>query len=188
LGESTSSIGEERVAPGVGDFLSKLSSYNLFNNLVPGVLFVWIAGGIVGRDLVPHDLVVSLFAYYFLGMVVSRFGSLVMEPLLRRTGFLRYGDYRDFVRASKIDPKIETLLEVSNMYRSITAMLVLLHLVRPLWWLAAKVTFARVHWVELFCAVLLLIFALSFRKQNDYINRRVVANVERPPEVPNIEE
>jgi hypothetical protein len=168
----------------VSDFLSKLSSYNLFNNLVPGVLFVWISGAIVGRDLVPRDVLVSLFVYYFVGMVIGRFGSLVMEPVLKRTKFLRYGNYGDFVRASKIDPKIETLLEVSNMYRCITAMLVLLLLVRPFVWLAAKVTFARIHWAELLCTVLLVTFAFSFRKQNDFINRRVAANAERPTAIP----
>jgi hypothetical protein len=168
----------------VSDFLSKLSSYNLFTNLVPGVLFVWIAGAIVGRDLVPHDVVVSLFAYYFVGMVIGRFGSLAMEPLLKRTKFLRYGDYRDFVRAWKIDPKIETLLEVSNMYRSVSAMFVLLLLCRPCMWLAAKMTFARGYWVELACALLLATFGFSFRKQNDYINRRVAANAEQPTVVP----
>src|ERR1700722_12358927 len=122
----------------MSDFISKLSSYDLFNNLVPGVLFVWIAGAIVCRDLVPRDVVVSIFVYYFVGMVTGRFGSLVMEPLLKHSKFLRYSDYSYFIRASKIDSKIETLLEVSNMYRSLSAMLVLLLLCRPCVWLVAK--------------------------------------------------
>lgn len=171
----------------MSEFLSKLSSYNLFNNLVPGVLFLGIANRIIGRDLVPHDLVFSFFAYYFAGMVIGRFGSLVMEPVLKRTKFLRYGDYGNFVRSSRVDPKIETLLEVSNMYRSMTATLLLLLLVKPFLWLVGGTPFVRRYWIELLCAVLFFVFALSFRKQNGYVNRRVAANTEHHNAAPETE-
>ena len=89
------------------DLLDKLSSYNIFNYLLPGVLFAAFVDSLTSFHLVQKDPVVGAFLYYFLGSVVSRVGSLFVEPLLRRFNFVAFAPYEDFVRASKEDPKIE---------------------------------------------------------------------------------
>jgi hypothetical protein len=70
------------------DLLDKLSSYNLFNYLLPGVLFACLSEPIVGYNLIQTDIVVGVFFYYFLGMTISRIGSLAVEPIakLRSSG------------------------------------------------------------------------------------------------------
>ena len=65
------------------ELLSKLSSYNLFNYLLPGVIFVAVASKVTRYSFIQEDIVMGLFLYYFIGLVVSRFGSIVIEPILR---------------------------------------------------------------------------------------------------------
>ena len=108
------------------DILSKLSSYNLFNYLFPGIVFVIAAGKLTHYSLIQQDIVIGVFLYYFIGLVVSRFGSLVIEPILRKTSFLRFANYGDFVAASKKDEKLELLSEVNNTYRTLCSLFTLL--------------------------------------------------------------
>ena len=82
------------------DILEKISSYNLFNYLLPGVLFVVILEKFTTYSFVQENLIVGAFVYYFAGLVISRFGSLIVEPLLRKISFLKFADYEDFVSAS----------------------------------------------------------------------------------------
>ena len=103
------------------DLLDKLSSYNIFNYLLPGVLFAVFIDELTPLRIVQKDIVVGVFVYYFLGSIVSRIGSLIVEPLLREIGFVAFTKYEDFVRASKVDEKIEVLSEANNMYRTICA-------------------------------------------------------------------
>ena len=106
--------------------LDKISSYNIFNYLLPGSLFAVIGDVVTDYRFVQEDIVVGLFLYYFVGLVVSRIGSLVVEPILKAVGFVTFVDYRKFVEASKADAKIEVLSETNNMYRTLCALFLLL--------------------------------------------------------------
>ncbi len=112
------------------DLLSKLSSYNLFNYLLPGIIFVVLAKDLCNYSFIQQDIVIGVFLYYFIGLVISRFGSLVIEPLLRHVSFLKFADYKDFVAASKIDEKIELFSEVNNTYRTLCSLFILLGLLK----------------------------------------------------------
>jgi hypothetical protein len=84
------------------EIIDKLSSYNIFNYLLPGVLFVAIAKHFTEYNLIlDHDFIGAFF-YYFIGMVISRFGSLIIEPMLKKIMFVKFSDYSDFISASKI--------------------------------------------------------------------------------------
>jgi hypothetical protein len=56
-----------------------------------------------------ENVVVGLFLFYFIGMVISRIGSLTIEPVLKKINFLRFAPYSDFIRASQADVKIDIL-------------------------------------------------------------------------------
>lgn len=105
------------------DLLDKLSSYNIFNYLLPGVLFATFVDWLTSFHLIQKDPVIGAFLYYFLGSVVSRIGSQFVEPLFRWFNFVAFAPYQDFVLASKADPKIEVLSEANNMYRTICALM-----------------------------------------------------------------
>lgn len=158
------------------DILSKLSSYNLFNYLFPGILFVIVAGKVTQYSLIQQDVIIGVFLYYFIGLVVSRFGSLVIEPLLRGVSFLHFADYRDFVAASKKDEKLELLSEVNNTYRTLCSLFTLLLLLKLYEVIETKLPFLA-EWNTLVLLVLVLImFLFSYRKQTGYITKRIKAN------------
>ena len=112
------------------ELLDKISSYNLFNVLLPGILFAVIAKAFTPYLFIQENIIVGAFVYYFIGSVISRFGSLIIEPLLKKIKFLKFADYKDFVSASKEDPKIDILSETNNMYRTFCSMFVLLLLLK----------------------------------------------------------
>ena len=66
----------------VNELVNKISSYNIFNYLLPGIVFATLADKMINYPIANHNILVAAFLYYFVGLVVSRFGSLVIEPLL----------------------------------------------------------------------------------------------------------
>ena len=163
----------------VKDLLDKLSSYNIFNFLLPGVVFAVFVSKATSFNLMQEDVLSGAFVYYFVGAVISRIGSLVVEPALKATMLVTFASYKDFVIASKSDEKIEILSETNNMYRTICALLLCVGL-------AYILDIAMTHYpiattaapfIGLF--LLLAIFVWSYRKQTSYINKRIAANLEK---------
>ena len=97
--------------------LDKLSSYNLFNYLLPGVVFSVLLEKTTNYSIIHKDVMIEAFLAYFLGLIISRVSSLIIEPLLKKVKFVKFADYKDFVLASEHDKKIELLSESNNMYR-----------------------------------------------------------------------
>ena len=64
------------------DLLAKISSYNFFNFLFPGVIFAVIAERVTSYTFLHNNLVIDFFVCYFIGLTISRVGSLLLEPLL----------------------------------------------------------------------------------------------------------
>ena len=69
------------------DLLDKLSSYNLFNYLLPGILLALAIDRFALIRVVQKDIAIGIFLYYFLGSIVSRVGSLIVEPFLLKIKF-----------------------------------------------------------------------------------------------------
>lgn len=153
--------------------LDKLTSYHLFNYLLPGVLFSIALERLTLYSLPYENLIIVAFVYYFVGLIVSRFASLVIEPLLRWMGFLKFARYEDFVAAAKGDSKIEVLLETNNMYRSFVSATVLLVVAKGYELSSHKVSFLENYKWWILIAILFVIFLVSYRKQTSYIKRRV---------------
>lgn len=160
----------------MSDFLDKLSSYNLFNYLLPGTLLAGISSNYTSYSLVHDNLLIAVFIYYFLGLIISRVGSLVIEPVLRKVGFLKFAEYSDFVIASKQDKTLAQLSEVNNMYRTLCSMILLFVALVLFDALAIRFPFLSTIAPYVVIVALLALFLLSYRKQTDYITRRVDAN------------
>ncbi len=154
--------------------LDRLSSYNLLNNLLPGVLYLVLIDVLKIVDIDESNLYLMLFGGYFTGMVISRIGSVLIEPWFKWWNIVRYAKYEDFLNAEARDTKISTLLSESNMFRSFVAMFLLL-LVLFLGCLSPSVK----EWLRTPCAIiiilvlLLILFIVSYRKQSSYIRKRV---------------
>jgi hypothetical protein len=157
----------------MGDFLSKISSYNLFNYLFPGVLFVH-AGTYLGfLNLPDANLVADFFIYYFAGMVVSRIGSVIIEPLFQRLNIVEYAAYEDYLKACSSDEKLENLLEANNTYRTLVSLFITVSICFLLDFLLVQFSFEQSTTGILLLIAGFVLFVLSYRKQTSYIRKRV---------------
>ena len=158
------------------DILDKLTSYNIFNYLFPGVLFVIIAKSTTDYNFIQEDNLLGAFLYYFIGMTVSRFVSVIIEPLFKKIKFLKFRDYKEYVVASKQDTKIELLSEVNNTYRTLNSMMFLLLILKL--YNFCSIEFQLSYTFSLICLTILttILYLFSYRKQTNYITKRIDAN------------
>lgn len=157
------------------ELLDKISSYNLFNYLLPGVVFVCAAKYFTDYDFVQDKELLGAFLYYFIGMVISRFGSIVVEPFLKYIKFVEFADYNDFIKASAKDTKVELFSEVNNSYRTIVAMTVLLVVLKLFRCIQTTYEISNDVSHTLLISSLFLMFLFSYKKQTSYITKRVNA-------------
>ncbi|WP_022944009.1 hypothetical protein [Pseudoalteromonas ruthenica] len=155
------------------DLLEKLSSYNIFNYLLPGVVFVAISKSLTEYNFVQEDIVIGVFLYYFIGLVISRIGSIVIEPILKWIRFVRFSEYRDYVEASSKDKLIEILSEANNMYRTFLSLFLSLSFLKVFEILSERYQCLNFISSEIGILGLLILFAFSYRKQTAYISKRV---------------
>lgn len=154
-------------------FLNKLSSYNFFNYLLPGVLFATLAEVYTSYSFTHPNLVITVFAYYFIGMVISRFGSLVFEPIMKTINFVSFVEHEAFVKAVSRNPRLEILFESSNTYRTVASAFVLLLLAKL--YEVLNLYFSLSGNLTTLLTALLIMFLFSYRKQTAYINRTIKA-------------
>lgn len=161
----------------MSELLQKLSTYNIFNYLFPGVVFVILLNRYTEINLVVDDVILGMFLYYFFGLVLSRIGSILIEPVLRCTKIIQFSDYARFVRASKLDDKIELFSEVNNMHRTIIAMLGVLLVI------SICNGSATCHLTTGLLGIVIL-FILSYRKQTSVITKRIDETLRNIPDSP----
>jgi hypothetical protein len=151
----------------------KISSYNLFNNLLPGAIYAIFVKSIGEIQLINDNILINLFVFYFLGVIIGRIGSVVVEELAKKWGIVKYADYSDFIVASDKDKKLEVLLEVNNMYRTFIALFLSITLTTIYKYFLQKICFINEYNLYIIFIVLLVLFIFSFRKQTKYIYDRV---------------
>ena len=160
------------------ELLDKLSSYNLFNYLLPGVLFAAIGERVTSYSLLEKDIVVGVFVYYFIGLIISRIGSPIIEPFFKAVKFVRFAPYQDFVRASQTDTKLEVLSETNNTYRTFCSLFTALVNLKLYENLEKSHPESFLHSTTLVLCLLLVLFCFSYRKQTTYITERIAATLD----------
>jgi len=157
----------------IGELLDKISRYNIVNYLLPGTLFSVLGEAVSSYSLVQENVLVGLFLYYFIGLSISRIGSLIVEPAFKRFNFVEFAKYEDFLAAIKSDDKLELLSEENNVYRTIVALLVTIGLLWLFEVAASNYPPLRDIAVPALALMLLLIFSFAYQKQTRYISKRV---------------
>lgn len=147
----------------------KISSYNVMTNLLPGIVF---------KEFIPlnfsqNSLMENIFLWYFLGMIISRFGSVIIEPICKKVKFVMYSDYKAFKIASLKEGKIEILLETNNMYRSFFALFVLIIIIKAYIVVGICIPFLLESRDVILIFLLTILFAYSYKKQTSYIKSSV---------------
>lgn len=155
------------------DLLGKISAYDLFNVLIPGALVTYSASQMPLGSCIDCSNWLALFVMsYVLGLIASRIGSLCIEPLVQNLKPTRKRDYSAFAYAQKRDPKVEQLLMISNMYRSLAGAGVLLVII-----LLASLLPESHRLPAALCAFIAL-FVASWIKQERYVEKRINFNLE----------
>ena len=156
----------------MNELLAKISSYNIFNYLLPGATLVIGASRLGAITFKEEDLATRLLIFYVVGLIVSRISSLVLQPALRWSKLVKHSEYRDYVAAAKTDDKIPTFLEVNNTYRALAVSFVILAGVSMS--IHAHNVSDEYQWkISVALLVISGIMCLSVRKQSYFINRRV---------------
>lgn len=160
------------------ELLEKISSYNLFNYLFPGIIFVVFLEKTTQYTLPDKDIFVSAFIYYFIGLIISRISSLIVEPIFKKFKFITFAPYKDYVLMSQKDKTIEILSEVNNMYRTLISVFLLLLSCKLYEQLSIKFAILQNNAIYILLFALLVLFIFSYRKQTAFITDRINANKE----------
>ena len=171
--------------------LEKLSSYQLFNYLFPGIIFINLIDLLTSINVPQHRLEFMVFLYYIAGMILSRIGSVVIEPLYKGFGWVVFAEYKDYIEASKQDSKIDILSMENNTYRTLIATFVSLLVVYCLdlaqWFRNFK---DSKYAVPVYLTLLIVLFSFSYRKQTSFVRKRAhhCVNKKDEDEIKNIKE
>ena len=159
------------------EVIDKISSYNLFNYLFPGIIYVVILKVVTSYDLLQENNFVGAFLYYFIGLIISRVGSLIIGEFLqwKKLKFIKFAKYSDFVYASDKDQKIDLFTEVNNMYRTIIALIVMLLVSKLVEIIQSYFSLSAEFILISLLAALLILFVFSYRNQTSFIVKRIEA-------------
>lgn len=163
----------------MNELINKLSSYNIFNYLFPGIIFNIFLKPLTGYTIIVSDILFTLFLSYFIGLILSRIGSLFIEPALKKIKFIIFTPYRDYINASKDDQKIELLLEVNNMYRTILSLSITLLLIKIYSFIESKFRQLIEYRWSIITLVVIILFFISYKKQTEYIRKRIEITVKK---------
>ncbi len=168
---------------GLKVIIEKLSQYNILTNILPGTILCIISTFCIGYNLLVTDnWYLQCVIFYFVGIVNNRFGSLVVEPLLKRMNILKFTSYKDYIIAESKDTKVTILSTENNVFRSCVSLCVIAILA-----LIYRVLEDNIEWVNncnseykmmVLLILLLVVFILSYRKQTAYVNKRVKKVIE----------
>ena len=155
--------------------LERISSYDILNNLFPGsVLYFLLSENI---QLQQNSILTEFFIIYFLGLLASRIGSLLIEPLCKKLNIIQMASYEDFIKAESRDKKIEILSSVNNMYRTFISVFIIYIFYKITGYIAIKYTCVSKFVEAGIIIALLVIFSLSYHKQTNYIRKRVICSI-----------
>ena len=146
----------------------KLSAYQLFNFIYPGAVFL----GILSYKGVPLGMLKEIWCFllssYFLGMTISRFGSIVIESICLKFGWIEKYDIKRYADNIAKNSFTAILLELTNIYRTICSMGILLFLC----------TIFKYQQDDKCCmlfveVLFVLLFGISFIKQHHYLEDKL---------------
>ena len=155
----------------IKDIIDKLSSYNLFNYLFPGFLFVVILKKTT--SMLPCEIefkVIDVTLIYFVGLVISRIGSLSIENILeKRKKIDKINTKTLFDRINQYS-KVEIIHEAMNMYRTLAAGSGLLFLISIVDLMINKPQIGKCLLTMVLELLLFILFTYAFCKQRKKVN------------------
>jgi hypothetical protein len=112
--------------------IDKLSSYNLFNYLFPGFVFVILLKESTSYLSCLNFDLSTVIIIYFAGLVISRVGSLVIEGIMLKLSIIKEINTKNLFEKFRDNIKLEIIHEAMNMYRTLASMALILFLLTVL--------------------------------------------------------
>lgn len=156
------------------EILDKLSSYNVFNYLFPGIIFTTLYNSSTIYSISIDNIFESVFIYYFIGLIISRIGSLIIEPIFKKLKIISFNSYEKFVEVSNLDEKLNLFSEINNMYRTLVSVLFCLILLTIYDELVSTYPILTIPSIVKLI-LLFVLFVLSYKKQTDFITNRITS-------------
>lgn len=165
------------------ELTNKISSYNLFNNLLPGTVFAVTVNKLTSYDLSQDNVIYTLLFYYFIGICISRVGAIVLNKPLKKL-FRPDQDkhnYSDYINCCEKDKKVEVFSKTNNMYRTFIAVFVLIPLTLLYEHFTIKCDIAPIGEALIILILLLLLFTYSYKRQTSIIVKRIMHHKNKTP-------
>lgn len=157
----------------MNELLNKLSEYHFVQSLVPGMIFTYCSKMFYGVNFLTDKPIYDFCVILIIGLIISRVGSLIIEPLLKKIKILNFCNYSEYIKASKKDSTIKNLSETNNLYRVIIATFFILIVEKFYFILSEKIVWLA-DWSYLLLSFLLIVlFVFSYRKQTNFIKQRI---------------
>lgn len=152
------------------ELIKKIETYNIINYLLPGIIFIIIFTYLTDINISNSNPAIAIVEYYFIGLVLSRIGSIVIKPLLKRCKIINEEKYEIFIDKEKEDEKIPILVRDGNQYRTFIATFVVLTLIEIYNIIKGNTD----KWITIIAFLaLIILFILSYRKQLIFITKRI---------------
>ena len=166
------------------NIIEKISVYEVVNSIIPGAIYVVAVEKLTDVQILAHNnLLTNIVLIYFFGLIASRIGSLVIDPLLKvklpvfNKSFLNLAPYPDYIKAEETGrARVRYLQMVSNMYRCLTAtgLCILLTVIGVVFCPFLKAYGIGYNTIKIVaCILLFLLFVFSYKKQANYVRQRV---------------
>lgn len=150
--------------------IEKIEVYHFINYLLPGIIFGTVFTEIIQKNYFNDNIVISIIEYYFVGLVLSRIGSIIIKPILEKLKIITCEkDYQQYICCCKTDNKVELLQREANQYRTYIAVFLCLTILEIYYSIVNKI-FCK---ISILFLALTILFVLSYRKQLKFVLERL---------------
>lgn len=125
-----------------------------------------------GITLPSNHIIQEVVLFYFIGLIISRIGSLLIEPILKKLCKRNYCSYNDYIDGSQEDSKIELFLEVNNTFRTMIA-LGIVSLVTDIIVRSSIFSCISDYYSIVIAVLFIILFTASYIKQTKMVSKRV---------------
>jgi hypothetical protein len=160
---------------------TEIPFYNILNVFFVGVIAVILYGYIFPTEMkyvlgsIDNYAAGSVGVYalpYFIGLVISRVGSIVVEPIVKWLKLIPWVEYEIYCKAEQDDKMLRTLAREYALSRNFATLFLSLFVASPI---------AR-HWTFLVVAILMTaLFSYSMQKYAKEMSSR--CNAEKSPKI-----
>lgn len=161
--------------------LQNISEYRLLNNLIPGGFFVGVLAWAAGWASSEVNFIFIIAISYVAGVILSRLGSLVVEPVAEKVFKVEFVSHEDYCRAEKLYPRLLVMNSENGIFRTFVAVSACLLLGAPIIGLFGMGDGRALSLLVIASAISVVVFMLAYIKQTSYIVGRVKSELATAP-------